>query len=268
MHDAIEIKNLSFGYGNHKVFNKLNLVIKEKRFVTILGSSGSGKSTLANILVGLANTNGKVIIDGVCLNDKNKKVIRKQIGIVFENPDQQFVTDLVYDELAFTLESLDYKKDDIDIKIKDVVELIGINDLLYRRITSLSLGQKQLVALAVAIVNNPKILIMDEGLSNVDNYYRDIILKILNILRKRDMTIVNITSNADDSIYGTDIIIINQGEVILNKTLLRAYKDEKVFVNSGINLPFIVDLSLKLNYYDLVNKIYVDNKSLVDDIWK
>lgn len=268
MHNAIEIKNLTFGYGNYKVFNKLNLVIKEKRFVTILGASGSGKSTLANILVGLVNANGKIIVDGICLCDENKKNIRKQMGIVFENPDQQFVTDLVYDELVFALECLDYNKEDIDIKINRVIELIGITDLLKRRINSLSLGQKQLVALAVAIANNPKILIMDEGLSNIDNYYRDIILKILNILCKRGMTIVNITSNADDSIYGTDIVIINQGEVVLNKTLLRAYKEEKVFINSGINLPFIVDLSLKLNYYDLVNKVYTDNKSLVDDIWK
>ena len=268
MHNAIEIKNLTFRYGNHKVFDKINLVIKEKRFVTILGSSGSGKSTLANILAGLVDTDAKIMVNGVCLSAETKKLLRRQMGIVFENPDQQFVTDLVYDELSFALESLDYKEEDIDKRINDTAELIGIIDLLNRRITSLSLGQKQLVALAVAIISNPKILIMDEGLSNVDNYYRAIILKILGILHKKGMTIINITSNADDSIYGTDIVIINQGEVVLNKTLLRAYKEEKAFINSGLNLPFIVDLSLKLNYYDLVNKMYIDNKSLVDDIWK
>ena len=109
---------------------------------------------------------------------------------------------------------------------------------------------------------------MDEGLSNVDAYYRDIILKILNVLRKKGMTIVNITSNSEDSIYGTDIIIINNGKVVLNKTLLRAYKEEKIFISSGVALPFIADISLKLKYYNLTNKIYIDNKSLVDEIWK
>lgn len=268
MHNAIEIKGLNFQYGNHKVFNNFNLTIKEKRFVTILGASGSGKSTLANILVGLIDTNGKIIIDGIVLSNDTKKFLRSEIGIIFENPEQQFVTDLVYDELSFVLENMNYKPKEIEEKINNVLDLIGINDISNRRITTLSQGQKQLVALAVAIVNNPKILIMDEGLSNVDSYYSAIILRILNVMRKKGMTVINITSNSEDSIYGTDIVIINQGSVVLNKTLLRAYKEEKAFVNSGLSLPFIVDLSLKLNYYNLVNKIYIDNKSLVNDIWK
>ena len=268
MRNAIEIKDLNFQYGNHVVFNKLNLNIKEKRFVTILGASGSGKSTLANILVGLIDSNGKIIIDGIVLSNDTKKFLRSEIGVVFENPEQQFVTDLVYDELSFVLENMNYKPAEIDEKINKVLDLIGISDLINRRITSLSYGQKQLVALAVAIVNNPKILIIDEGLSNLDSYYSAIILRILNVIRKKGMTIINITSDSEESIYGTDIVIINNGKVVLNKTLLRAYKEEKSFINSGLNLPFIVDLSLKLNYYNLVNKIYIDNKSLVDDIWK
>ena len=194
--------------------------------------------------------------------------MRKDIGIVFENPDEHFVTDRVYDELAFILESQDYQKDDIDDKIVKVSELIGIEDLLNRKIISLSVGEKQLVALAIAIINKPKLLIMDEGLSNVDSYYREIILKILNVLRKRGMTIINITSNSEDSVYGTDIVIINNGKVVLNKTLLRAYKEEKEFINSGLSLPLIADLSLKLKYYNLTNKVYIDEKSLVDEIWK
>ena len=268
MQNIIEIKGLSHSYGDKCIFNKMNLEIKPKRFATILGKNGSGKTTLTNILMGLVDYDGKIIIDGIVLGNDTKKFLRRNIGIVFENPDEHFVTDKVYDELAFVLESMDYQPDDIDMKMKSVVELLRINDLLERRITTLSIGEKQLVALAVAIINGPKILIMDEGLSNVDAYYRDIILKILNVLRKKGMTIVNITSNSEDSIYGTDIIIINNGKVVLNKTLLRAYKEEKTFISSGVALPFIADISLKLKYYNLTNKIYIDNKSLVDEIWK
>ena len=220
MQNIIEIKGLNHSYGDKCVFNKMNLEIKPKRFATILGKNGSGKTTLTNILMGLVDYDGKIIIDGIVLGNDTKKFLRRNIGIVFENPDEHFVTDKVYDELAFVLESMDYQPDDIDLKMKSVVELLRINDLLERRITTLSIGEKQLVALAVAIINGPKILIMDEGLSNVDAYYRDIILKILNVLRKKGMTIVNITSNSEDSIYGTDIIIINNGKVVLNKTLL------------------------------------------------
>lgn len=268
MQNIIEIKGLNHSYGDKCVFNKLNLEIKPKRFVTILGRNGSGKTTLTNILIGLIDTDGKIIIDGITLSNETKKFLRKDIGIVFENPEEHFVTDKVYDELAFVLESLDYQPADVDDKITKVAELIGITNILERKITTLSIGEKQLVALAVAIVNNPKILIMDEGLSNIDACYRDIILKIINVLRKKGMTVVNITSNSEDSIYGTDIIIINDGKVVLNKTLLRAYKEEKIFISSGLTLPFIADISLKLKYYNLTNKIYIDNKSLVDEIWK
>ncbi len=268
MQNIIEIKRLDYKYGDKTVFNNLSLDIKSKRFVTILGRNGSGKTTLINIIMGLLDSDGKIVIDGIVLSNDTKKFLRKSIGVVFENPDEHFVTDKVYDELAFILESLDYQQPDIDKKIKDVSELIGIEELLNRKITTLSVGEKQLIALATAIINNPKILIMDEGLSNVDAYYRDVILKIINVLRKKGMTVINITSNSDDSIYGTDIIIINNGKVVLNKTLLRAYKEEKVFTSSGLTLPFIADISLKLKYYNLTNKIYIDNKSLVDEIWK
>lgn len=268
MQNIIEIKGLNHSYGDKCIFNDLNLEIKPKRFVTILGKNGSGKTTLTNIMMGLTDYDGKIVIDGIVLSNDTKKFLRKDIGIVFENPEEHFVTDKVYDELAFVLESMDYQQVDIDEKIDKVADLIGITNLLDRIITTLSVGEKQLVALAVAIVNNPKILVMDEGLSNVDAYYRDIILKILNVLRKKGMTVVNITSNSEDSIYGTDIIIINNGKVVLNKTLLRAYKEEKIFTSSGLTLPFIADISLKLKYYNLTNKIYIDNKSLVDEIWK
>ena len=268
MQNIIEIKGLNYKYGEKEIFKNLNLDIKAKRFVTILGKNGSGKSTLTNILMGLVDYDGKIIIDGIVLGNDTKKFLRKEIGIVFENPDEHFVTSKVYDELSFVLESMDYQSEDITKKISDVIELIGIEDLLNRKIADLSVGEKQLVALAIAIINKPKVLIMDDGLSNVDAYYRDIILKILNVLRKRGMTVVNITSNSEDSIYGTDIVIINDGKIVLNKTLLRAYKEEKIFISSGLALPFIVDLSLKLKYYNLTNKIYIDDKSLVDEIWK
>lgn len=268
MHNAIEIKNLKFSYGKNVIFDDLDLIIKEKRFVTLLGKNCSGKTTLAKILVGLQIAKGEITINGVTLNEENVGFIRKDIGIVFENPNDHFTNNIVYDDIAFTLECLDYYPNDIKEKIKETTELLGIEELLDREINDLSNGEKQLVALAEAIIHKPKLLILDDALTNIDNYYKEIILKILNIMRKKGMTILNITSNSDDSLFGTDIVIINEGKVVLNKTLLRAFKEEKTFINSGLTLPFIVDLSLKLNYYDLINKIYLDKKSLVDEIWK
>ena len=140
MQNIIEIKGLNHSYGDKCVFNKMNLDIKPKRFATILGKNGSGKTTLTNILMGLVDYDGKIVIDGIVLSNDTKKLLRRNIGIIFENPDEHFVTDKVLDELAFVLESMDYQPDDIDMKIKSVVELLRINDLLERRITTLSIA--------------------------------------------------------------------------------------------------------------------------------
>lgn len=268
MNNIIEIRNLNFSYKDNKVFEDLNLTIKNKKFVTILGKSSTGKSTLAKILVGLLKAEGDIVVDGVLLQDDSLEFVRKKIGIVFENSNSRFVQNIVYDDLAFTLENMNYYQLDIDGKICDIAELLGIEHLLKREIVTLSEGEKQLVNLASALIYEPNVLIIDNAFSMIDSYYKEIILKTLNILRKRGLTIINLTSNPEETLYGTDVIILNDGQVALNKTTLKALKEEKTFINCGLKLPFVVDLSLKLNYYDLVDKIYLDEKSLVDEIWK
>ena len=268
MHNVIEIKDLSISFKDKKVFENLNITLKNKRFVTILGKSCSGKSSLAKTIVGLIPYNGEIIIDGVTLDDNSRDYLLKKVGIVFENPNQQFLCNTVYEELSFVLENLNYYQIDIDDKIEAVTTLLGIEELLNREIVTLSVGEQQLVALASAIIHQPSLLILDDALSMLDNYYKEIILKTLDILRKKGMTIIYLTSNSIDCIYGTDIVIINNGEIVLNKPLIKALKEEKAFVTSGIEMPFIANISLKLGYYNLVNKIYLDEKGLVDAIWK
>lgn len=268
MNNIIEIKDLNFNYKDKKMFEKFNLNIKNKKFVTILGKSCSGKSTLAKILVGLHKTDSEIKIDGVTMSSDNINYLRQKMGVILENSNNQFVTNTVYEELMVALENLNYFKIDIDAKVENVVKLLGIENLINREIVTLSEGEKQVVNLAAAIIYEPKILIIDNALSMLDTYYKEIIFKTLNILRKKGMTIINFTSDPEEAIYGTDIIILDNFKLVINKPTLKALKEEKAFVNSGLRLPFAVDLSLKLNYYGIVDKIYLDEKSLVDEIWK
>ena len=268
MHNVIELKDLNVCMNDKKIFENLNISFKNKKFYSILGKSCSGKTVLAKTLAGLIPFEGDIIIDGVSLDKDSMNYLIKKIGIVFENSNQQFVCNTVYDELSFVLENLNYYQMDIDKKIEGVSGLLGIEEILDREIVTLSVGEQQLVALASAIIHQPSILIIDDALLNLDNYYKEIILRTLNILRKKGLTILYFTSNSIDSIYGTDIVIINNGKIALNKPLTKALKEEKAFITSGVEMPFIADISLKLGYYNLVDKIYLDEKGLVNAIWK
>ena len=267
--DIIEIKNLNFKYNDKEIFNNFNLKIKKSTFTTIIGLNGSGKSTLIRILLGLLNYNGEIIIDGLILNKENINEIRKKIGVVFENPDNQFVAETVMDDIAFTLENLQVKPSEIKTKVKEIAEYIGISKLLDRTPHSLSGGEKQLVALASALVHEPKILILDEALTMVDIKVRKKIYDILEDIHKnKDITIINVTHDMDEVLYGDDIILIDKGNIILKGPKEEVLLEEKVFNKLNLDLPFMVSLSIKLKYYGLIDRLIFDMEEMVDEVWK
>lgn len=264
----IKIEDLCFLYSDQIIFDHLNLEIKESSFYTISGSSGCGKTTLLKILLGLLEYNGKITIDGIDLNFKNVRDIRKKIGIVFENPDTSFLADTPLEELENILENFDMVESS-QIKIEEISKMLKIEDILECRMHSLSGGQKQMVALACALITNPKILILDEALSMLDGVQKENVLKLLKkINREQKITILNITDDLEDSVYGQDIILIDDGKVILNESIKTAFGKEKIFKKCNLELPFMASLSLKLKYYDLVDKIILDMNKMVNMLWK
>ena len=257
----IDVKNLNFSYKDKKVLHNLNFNIKENTITTIIGNNGSGKSTLAKILVGLLQYEGTIKINNKLLN-KNIKEIRKEIGIVFENPDNQFVAETVFSDIAFTLENMKYNKKDIKKKIIDISNYLNIDNILNVEPNSLSGGKKQLVALASALVHDPKILILDEALTYVDGIEKENIYKLLKDLKNKGMTIINITHDVEETLLSDNIILINNGTIEFDG------KKEDFYKLKDINLPFIVELSNKLMFYDLIDKVYYDMEELVGVLWK
>ena len=264
----IKIENLNFSYRNKKIFEKLNLNVEKGKIVSIIGPNGCGKSTLVKILVGLISYNGRITIDDIPLLKDNRKEIRKRIGVVFTNPDNQFVAETVMDDVAFTLENMNYKKEDIRKKIEEVTKYLGIYDILESNPHDLNANQKQLVSLASALVHDPKILILDEALTSFDPVEKDRIIKLLQELNKEGLTVINISHDIEDTLISDEIFVMNGGQIVLTGTKDEVYKEEKLLKSLGFNLPFTVDLSNRLMFYNLIDHIIYDMKELVDTLWK
>ncbi len=268
MDNIIILKDVSFSYNDKKIFDNFSLNIRRGSYTSIIGPNGSGKSTLMKLIVGLYKANGEIKIDDTLMSEDTYKDIRSRIGIVFENPDNQFVAETVMDEIAFALENLNFDKKEIRARVKEIGKLLDIESIMEKEPHSLSGGQKELVALASALVLKPKILILDEALDMVDNNRRQDVLNVLTNLNNLGMTIINITHNSEELLYGTDIIVMNNGMVKDHGNTKDILRKEKLFKNNGLELPFVVDLSYKLKYYGLVDDIVLDMDELVNLLWK
>lgn len=269
MDNMVVIDKLSFRYSYKVIFNNLSLSIKKGIFTTILGNNGCGKSTLVRLLTGLEKSNGSIFIDGIIIDESNLSFIRRKIGVVFENPDNTLISETVMEDLAFPLENLNCSRDYIYSKINEISKYLGIGHLLNRCPRDLSGGEKQLVGLGCALITGPELLILDEAFSMVDSLSKINMLKLLKrIKRDYNVTILNITHDIEESVYGDDIIVINNGSVVIHDSKINVYKQEKELNNLGFELPFMVSLSNKLSYYDLLDKVLYDMEDMVDLLWK
>lgn len=268
MANIVEIKDLSFSYENKILYDGFSLTLKAGTFTTIMGKSGNGKSTLAKIMAGVVSSKSYIKINNMFINSKNIKNIRKSVGFISENSNSLFVFDTVEENIYFSLKSYGYERSDVVSIIKKLSKKLGIEYLLPLKSNSLSGGERQLIALLVALSHNPNLLIIDDGLTMVDIVKRENIFKFLRSLNKRGLTIINFTHDSEELLKGNEIVIIQDGRVALQSGLKQAFSNVKVFTDNNLALPFIVDLSIKLQYYHTIDKIYLDNEQLVNDIWK
>jgi energy-coupling factor transport system ATP-binding protein len=269
MNKIIEIKNLRYSYGTNAVFNGLNLDIYKGEWVSIVGPNGSGKTTLIKLILGILKGKNYIHIDDLELNIKTLMETRRKIGVVFQNPDNQFIGDTVKEDIAFSLENIGLDKDEINHRIDEIASFLRIEDILDKEPHLLSGGEKQKVALASALVINPKILILDEAFSMIDPYYKKDILNILKkIHRLKSLTIIMITHDLEDTLFSNRLIIMDKGNIVIDGKPLDVFKEEKIIEDLELDLPFIVDLSLKLKFYNLVDKIYLSTNELVNHLWK
>lgn len=250
---GIIINNLNY----KNIFKNLNLEIKDKEFITIIGGSASGKTTLVNFLI------GKIKSDNVIVNYK-----KEEISVVLCDIDSNFIYDTVIENLVFPLENLNYSKEEIDESLNKIVKYLKIEELLNLNVNTLSGGEKELVVIASALLTNPKLLILDESFIMLDSIQKEKIFKLLRkINREFKTTIIYLTNDVESIVYGKQIGVISNKQIIKGnlKDILR---DEKLFKTAKQKLPFMADLSLKLKYYGLVDDIILDESKMVDTLWK
>ena len=269
MEDAIIISKLSFDYDGIKLFDNFNLRIKKGNWTTLIGPNGSGKSTLIKILLGFYPLNTYVNISKNAVCKDNYRSIRSKVGAVFEKPDSSFVAETVIDEIAFAVENKGLSKKEIEKRINYIVESLDLEDILECYPETLSGGQKQLVALAGALVIKPKVLLLDEAMTMIDERYKNKVVKLLKKLNEEDkVTILNVTHDPEDCLLGNEVVVLDQGKLILQDTTINVFKQDKILLDLGLDLLFMVKLSSKLKYYGLVKDIELLPARLVDEVWK
>lgn len=238
---------------NYKELVDFSLHIKKNSYLTILGSSKSEKNTLSKLLCGIIDCE-KVNINSSC----------KIIG-VFSPTDTPFISETVSEELYLSSVELNEDKKDA---ILNIVNSLKMQYMLNKKVSKLTHSEKQILILACAILMNPDVLVIDNIISNIDYFYKEDVLNTLkNVNKKYKITIINLTNNSEESIFGTDIAIINNGQLVLNNKRSKVLMDENNFIKNNLKVPFIVELSIKLKYYNLVDEVILKKEKLVEDIW-
>lgn len=267
--NIIEINNLSFRYKNKFIFDDFSLSIEKGEWVTIAGPNGSGKSTLVKLLAGLEKSYSNIKIFGNMLDKKNLFEIRKEIGFAFDTPENYFACETVEDELAFSLENIAVAPKTIKKKIEEISKLLKLDKCLKQNPYELSGGEKQKVALACALMLEPRILILDEALMMIDINERNEILKILKDYNTRKrVTIISFTHDLEEALYSNRLVVLNGGKIIVDGAFPQVFNEELVMRKIGLEVPFSVELSKKLSLYNLLDGIELDLESLVNKLWK
>lgn len=262
----IELKDISFSYDdNTLVLDNLSLTIEEGQMVAILGHNGSGKSTLSKIIMGLLDPkSGEVIVDGVKYEGDDFDNIRGKMGIIFQNPDNQFVGVTVQDDIAFGLENRRVPREEMIERINKYSKAVNMEEYLLTNPENLSGGQKQRVAIAGVLAMETEVIIFDESTSMLDpKGTKEINQMIKKLKTLENKTIISITHNLEEAVYADRVIVLNEGKIVLDGTPQEVLKEKDTLEASGLKLLDGISLVNELNNLELNNK-----KELIDTIWE
>ncbi|MEE8822380.1 MAG: energy-coupling factor transporter ATPase [Lactobacillus amylovorus] len=252
--NAIEFKDVTFTYPESKapVLKKINFKVKKGSWTALIGHNGSGKSTISKLINGLLlpdKDSGSVItVSGMNLNSENVWDIREKVGIVFQNPDNQFVGATVGDDVAFGLENRGVPRDQMVQTVKKVLSDVGMLDYIDAEPANLSGGQKQRVAIAGILAVEPEIIILDESTSMLDPSGRDQILKIIKrLMSEKNLTILSITHDIDEADMADNVIVLNDGKILAQASPTEIFSQTEMTRQIGLDIPFVDKLIYKLN---------------------
>ena len=273
MKSIIDVKNLSFRYKENQEYydvKDITFHVKRGEWLSIVGHNGSGKSTTVRLIDGLLEAeSGEIVIDDQRLTEENVWNIRRQIGMVFQNPDNQFVGATVEDDVAFGLENQGLSRQEMKKRVEEALDLVGMLDFKKREPARLSGGQKQRVAIAGVVALRPAILILDEATSMLDpEGRRELIETVKGIRKDYDMTVISITHDLEEVAMSDRVLVMKKGSIESTNSPRELFSRNDLD-QIGLDDPFANQLrhSLIQNGYDLPEN-YLTESELEDKLWE
>ena len=265
----IEVEHLTFSYdGEQDVLKDVSFQIEEGSYTTIVGHNGSGKSTIAKLLIGLMEAeSGTITVDGIKLTEKSVYDIRDKIGIVFQNPDNQFIGATVADDIAFGLENHQVPQEQMQTIIERFAQQVNMSKYLNSEPTKLSGGQKQRVAIASVLAIAPQILIFDESTSMLDPQGKaEINGLIRQIHQASGMTIVSITHDIEEMANSDHVIVMSEGQVVMDGTPEMILKREQELVELQLDVPFTLKFIREMEQNGISLKDEIKMEKVVEEL--
>lgn len=274
MANIIEVKNVSFKYHTDQdnyTLKDVTFHVKQGEWLSIIGHNGSGKSTSVRLLNGLlVPESGNIIVDGELLTEKNVWDIRQKIGMVFQNPDDQFVGATVEDDVAFGLENKGVEHSQMKERVDEALNLVGMSAFKTREPARLSGGQKQRVAIAGAVALRPMIIVLDEATSMLDPKGR---LELINTIRSirgdYQLTVISITHDLDEVALSDRVLVMKNGQVESSSTPRELFARGNEILQLGLDIPFTTSLinAFREDGFNL-EEDYLTEKELENQLWQ
>ena len=269
----IELENIHYRYHEDDAREALagvSLEIRRGEWLAIIGHNGSGKSTLAKVMNGLIEANtGSVVVNGKVLTEETVFEARRTVGMVFQNPDNQFVGTTVEDDIAFGLENIGLPREEMLERVTKVLEMVKISEFRTKEPARLSGGQKQRVAIAGVTALEPEVIILDEATSMLDPKGRlEVISTIQKLHKEKKITVISITHDLDEAAQADRVVLMEQGQIQQIGTPKEIFKLGSKLVEKGLDVPFAEKLVEALRERGInVPEEYLDEEGLVEWLW-
>ncbi|MBR1417173.1 MAG: ATP-binding cassette domain-containing protein [Bacilli bacterium] len=259
--NTLEFRNITFSYKDNLVFDNLSLKIKKGQNTMIIAPLACGKTTLAKLFQNKLKKKGEYLINGVEVVNSNAYVVDRFVNVVYKNDDYDSykVVDLLFDNVL-----LDDLKEQ-EKEVQKIIKYFNLNDIISYKLNDLTIELKYYILIIINLIKKDIYLVIDDLLCYLKKEY---INKIYTFAKKNKITIINISSRLDEVFFSSYLICLYNNNIAMEGEILSCLKEEKLLKRLGYKLPFMYDLSLQLNYYEVLKGIYLDYEELEANIWK
>ena len=269
MNKILEVENLTFKYEEDQeapTLDGVSFAVQAGEWVSIIGQNGSGKSTTARAIDGLLeNVSGNIKIDGQILSSENVWTLRQKIGMVFQNPDNQFVGATVEDDVAFGMENQGIPREEMILRVDQALKQVNMLDFKGKEPARLSGGQKQRVAIAGIIALRPEIIILDEATSMLDPTGRAEIMRVIREIKAEyNLTVLSITHDLDEATLSDRVLVMRAGKIIKSAKPEELFASGEDMINIGLDMPFTSNLAEDLRADFNLPEKYLNEEELAE----